>query len=70
MGADDSHRQSRTDDRSTPHLPRHVIEHIGQVLRNRYRNDLLVPVPSEMLKVLDIAGQGSTPALPERKQRV
>lgn len=44
MGANESRRPNRT-----PHLPRYVIEHIGQVLRNRLRGDLLVPVPGEML---------------------
>ena len=49
MGANESRRPSRRANQRTPHLPRYIIEHIGQVLRNRFREDLLVPVPGEML---------------------
>ena len=52
MGANDSRRQSRGANQCTPHLPRHVIAHIGQVLRNRLREDLLIPVPREMPEML------------------
>jgi hypothetical protein len=52
MGASDSRRQSRGANQRTPHLPRYIIEHIGQVLRNRFHEDLLVPVPGEMLNRL------------------
>jgi hypothetical protein len=60
MGDNESPRPSRGADRRTPHLPRYIIEHIGQVLRNRSREDLLVPVPGEMLKMLERAERGST----------
>jgi hypothetical protein len=49
MGANDGQRQSCQANEHTPYLPRYVIEHIGQVLRNRLREDLLMPVPSGML---------------------
>jgi hypothetical protein len=52
MGANDSGRPSRGANQRAPHLPRYVIEHIGQVLRNRLREDLLIPVPGEMLEWL------------------
>jgi hypothetical protein len=52
MGADHGQRHSQAENRSAPELPRYIIEHIGQVLRNRYREDLLIPVPTEMLKLL------------------
>jgi hypothetical protein len=60
MGANKSRRQSRAGKPSAPNLPRHVIEHIGQVLRNRYREDLLVPVPRELLRVLETTGRSSS----------
>ena len=49
MGANDGRRQSCGANQRTPHLSRYVIEHIGQVLRNRLRENLLIPVPGEML---------------------
>jgi hypothetical protein len=49
MGANESRRPSHRANQRTPHLPRYIIEHIGQVLRNRFREDVLVPVPGEML---------------------
>ncbi len=59
MGADENRQLSRTGSQSAPHLPRYVIKHIGQVLRNRTRENLLIPVPNEMLKVLEVASQSS-----------
>ncbi len=53
MGANESRRPSRGANPRTPHLPRYIIEHIGQVLRNRFREDLLIPVPGEMLDPLE-----------------
>ena len=58
MGANDSRRQSRGANQRTPHLPRYIIEHIGQVLRNRFREDLLIPVPSEMTDRLKMMRPG------------
>lgn len=52
MGANERRRPSRRANQRTPHLPQYVIEHIGQVLRNRFREYLLVPVPGEMLDQL------------------
>jgi hypothetical protein len=52
MGANESRWPSRGANQRTSHLPWYVIEHIGQVLRNRLREDLLVPVPGEMLDQL------------------
>jgi hypothetical protein len=49
MGANESRRPSRGVNPRTPRLPRYIIEHIGQGLRNRFREDLLVPLPGEML---------------------
>jgi hypothetical protein len=60
MGANKSRRQSREGKPSAPNLPRHVIEHIGQVLRNRYREDLLVPIPREMLTVLETTSRSNS----------
>jgi hypothetical protein len=57
MGADESGRHSRAVDQRTPHLPRHIIEHTGQVLRNRGRGNLLIPLPGEMLGMLEKAKQ-------------
>jgi hypothetical protein len=67
MGADDSRRRSRATDQRTPHLPRYIIEHIGQVLRNRYRGDLLIPLPDEMLALLEMARQSRTLTAAERE---
>jgi hypothetical protein len=60
MGADDRQRNSRAENRSASELPRYIIEHIGQVLRNRYREDLLIPVPTEMLKLLETPSQSAS----------
>jgi hypothetical protein len=68
MGADQSRQQDGVGRRSAPNLPRHVIEHIGQVLRNRYREDLLVPVPGEMLTLLETTSQGGSRMSLERNQ--
>jgi hypothetical protein len=66
MGVNDSRRQSCGVNQCTPHLPRHIIEHIGQVLRNRAREDLLIPVPGEILDRLKRMrpAQGWAPARP------
>lgn len=62
MGADESRERSRVADQSTPRLPRYIIDHIGQVLRNRSREGLLDPVPRAMLETLEAAHRagGST----------
>jgi hypothetical protein len=58
MGTDESRRLVGAVDQRTPHLPRYIIEHIGQILRNRYREDLLIPVSGEMLAILQMARKG------------
>jgi hypothetical protein len=60
MGANESRRRSRRANQRTPHLPRYIIEHIGQVLRNRFREDLLVPMPGEMLDRLSAVSTHET----------
>ena len=67
MGADESRRRSRAVDQRTPHLARHIIEHIGQVLRNRCRGDLLIPLPGEMLAILEKVKQSRTLTGAERE---
>jgi hypothetical protein len=69
MGTNQSQQQDRAGKPSAPHLPRHVIEHIGQVLRNRYREDLLVPLPQEMLTVLETTSRSSSRMSSERNER-
>ena len=61
MGANECRRPSRRANQRTPHFPRYIIEHIGQVLRNRFREDLLVPVPGEMLDPLARMRPGVVP---------
>ncbi len=68
-GANQSQQQSRVGKRSAPNLPRHVIEHIGQVLRNRYRENLPIPVPREMLTVLETTSRSSSRMSSERNER-
>ncbi|GEO18590.1 hypothetical protein MAE02_62860 [Microvirga aerophila] len=67
MGADESRRRSRAVEQCTPHLPQHIIEHIGKVLRNRCRGDLLIPLPGEMLAMLEKAKQSRTLIRAERE---
>jgi hypothetical protein len=67
MGAEKSQRQSRGGGQGSLDLPRHIIEHIGQILRNRTREQLLVPVPRAMLALLDMTKQNT--ALPLSDQR-
>jgi hypothetical protein len=67
MGADESRRRSRVADQRARHLPRHIIEHIGQVLRNRYRGDLLVPLPNEMQAIVERVGQGQVSIQADRE---
>ncbi len=59
MGADECQRQSQRENQSRSPLPRYVVDHIGQVLRNRYRDSLLIPVPKEMLTLLEATGRSS-----------
>jgi len=67
MGADESQRQSQTENWSRSPPPRYVIDHIGQVLRNRYRDSLLIPVPKVMLTLLEAISQSSV--LTNRKDK-
>lgn len=69
MGVNDNQRPSRGTSQRTPHLPRHIIEHIGLVLRNRFREELLLPVPDEMLDRLTRMrpAQGVAPVHPGPK---
>jgi hypothetical protein len=60
MGVNKSRRHSRAGKSRVANLPRHIIEHIGQVLRNRYREDLLVPIPREMLTVLETTSRSNS----------
>jgi hypothetical protein len=57
MGVEESRRQSRAGRQDSLDLPRHIIEHIGQILRNRTREQLVVPIPSAMLALLDMPQQ-------------
>jgi hypothetical protein len=59
MGSNKRWRRSRGAKQRAPHLPRYIIEHLGQILRNRSREDLRIPLPSEMLTMLEEAGRGS-----------
>jgi hypothetical protein len=59
-GADQSQWLNLADNQSTSEFPRSIIEHIGQVLRNRYRGDLLIALPSEMLKLLQMPNQSTS----------
>ncbi len=61
MGAEGSRPQGRTERQGTPHLDRYLLEHIGQVLRNRTREELLVPVPSVMVALLEMMNQSTAP---------
>ncbi len=67
MGANESRPHSWVERQGTLHLPRYIVEHIGQVLRNRTREDLLVPVPPGMLALLGTAGQSTSPTSLDRK---
>jgi hypothetical protein len=45
-------------DRAPLNLPRHVSDHLGQVLRNRLRDTLFMPFPGEMLRAIEALPQG------------
>jgi hypothetical protein len=40
-------------------LPRYVAEHLGQVLRNRLRDTLFMPLSGEMLRAIEALPQGT-----------
>jgi hypothetical protein len=40
---------------------RHLLEHIGQVLRNRTREELLIPVPTVIVALLEMTKQSTAP---------
>jgi hypothetical protein len=60
--------QGGTGNRTPRQLPRHVSDHLGQVLRNRLRDTLFMPFPGEMLRAIEalpkdlaLQGGGSAP---------
>jgi hypothetical protein len=53
MGADDTKWKRQSERDPALHLPRYVVDHIGQVMRNRSGDILLIPLTREMKMLLE-----------------
>lgn len=49
-------------------LPRHVEEFLGQVLRNRFHDTVLSPLPESMTKLLEAMRGGNDPDHPRGRE--
>ena len=53
----ETRRQEPHTDKGAPRLPRHVEDFLGQVLRNRFHDTVLSPLPDAMTRLVEAMRQ-------------